>query len=52
MFAYGQTYDITYKAGLLETIGCFKAELARAEAELIFQLRMGSGPWLFLVARK
>jgi len=52
VFAYGQTYDIVSKAGLLETVGRSKAELAEAEAEMAFQLRMGSGPWLFLVARK
>lgn len=51
VFAYGQTYDIVNKAGLLETIGQWKAELAKAEAEMIFQLRMGSGPWILLVAR-
>ncbi|MFQ6041523.1 MAG: class I SAM-dependent methyltransferase [Candidatus Poribacteria bacterium] len=52
VFAYGQTYDIVSKAGLLETVGRWKAELAKAEAEMILQLRMGSGPWIFLVARK
>ena len=52
VFAYGQTYDIVSKAGLLETVGQWKAELAKAEAEMIFHLRMGSGPWLFLVARR
>ncbi|MBC8229566.1 class I SAM-dependent methyltransferase [bacterium] len=49
--AYGQTYDIVNKAGLLETVGQWKPELAKAEAEMIFKLRMGSGPWIFLVAR-
>ena len=51
VFAYGQTYDITSRTGLLETVEPLKAELAKAEAEMVFQLRMGSGPWLFLVAR-
>ena len=52
VFAYGQTYDIVSKAALLETVGRSKAELAEAEAEIAFQLRMGGGPWLFLVARR
>ncbi len=52
VFAYGQTYDIASKAGLLETVGHSKAALAKAEAELAFKLCMGSGPWLFLVGRK
>lgn len=51
-FAYGQTYDIVTKAGLLETVRPSMAKLARAEAELILKTRQGSGPWLFLVARK
>jgi len=50
-FSYGQTYDIVCKAGLFETLGQWIAELAKAEAEIIFQLRMGSGPWIFLLAR-
>jgi len=52
VFAYGETYDIVTKAGLLETVGRFKAKLARAEAKLILKTRMGSGPWLLLIARK
>ncbi len=36
--------------GLLEQIGAFQAALALAEAELAFTLRLGSGPWLFLIA--
>jgi SAM-dependent methyltransferase len=52
VFAYGQTYDIAAKAGLLQHIGPFQSELAAAEAELAFTLRLGSGPWLFLVAEK
>jgi hypothetical protein len=51
VFAYGQTYDIVSKAGLFETVGRWQAELAKAEAEMIFQLRMGSGPWILFVAR-
>ena len=52
VFAYGQTYDIVSKAGVLETVGRSKKKLAKAEAELILQQRVGSGPWLFLSARK
>ena len=52
VFAYGQTYDIAAKAGLLEQVGAFASELATAEAEVAFTLRLGSGPWLFLVAEK
>ena len=52
-FAYGQTYDIAVKqAGLLKQIGAFQSALAAAEAKLAFTLRLGSGPWLFLVAEK
>lgn len=52
-FAYGQIYDIVVKkAELLEPIGVFQSALAAAEAELAFTLRLGSGPWLFLVAEK
>lgn len=52
VFAYGQTYDIVAKAGLLEQVAAFQSELATAEAEVAFTLRLGSGPWLFLVAEK
>ena len=52
VFAYGQTYDIATKAGLLERVAAFQSELATAEAEVAFTLRLGSGPWLFLVAEK
>jgi len=52
LFAYGQTYDIAAKAGLLEQVAAFQSELATAEAEVAFTLRLGSGPWLFLVAKK
>ena len=52
VYAYGQTYDIAAKAGLLERVAAFQSELATAEAELAFTLRQGSGPWLFLVAEK
>ena len=52
VFAYGQTYDIAAKAGLLERVAAFQSELAAAEAEVAFTLRLGSGPWLFLVAEK
>jgi ubiquinone/menaquinone biosynthesis C-methylase UbiE len=51
-FAYGQTYDIVNKAGLLEQLGAFQSKLALAEAELAYTLRLGSGPWLFLTAEK
>jgi hypothetical protein len=49
---YGQTYDIVVKAGLLDQIGASQSALAAAESELAFTLRLGSGPWLFLVAEK
>jgi ubiquinone/menaquinone biosynthesis C-methylase UbiE len=49
---YGQTYDLVNKAGLLEQLAPFRSQLAEAEAELAFTLRMGCGPWLFLVAKK
>jgi ubiquinone/menaquinone biosynthesis C-methylase UbiE len=52
VFAYGQTYDIAAKTGLLGQVAAFQSELAAAEAELAFTLRLGSGPWLFLVAEK
>jgi SAM-dependent methyltransferase len=50
VFAYGQTYDIAFKAGVLQRIEPFQTRLAVAEAELAHELRQGSGPWLFLVA--
>jgi SAM-dependent methyltransferase len=50
VFGYGQTYDIVNKAGLLEQLGALQSALTSAEAELAFTLRLGSGPWLFLVA--
>jgi SAM-dependent methyltransferase len=49
---YGQTYDLVNKAGLLEQLAPFQSQLAHAEAELAFTLRLGSGPWLFAVAEK
>ena len=52
VFSYGQTYDIAAKAGILEQVALFQSKLAAAEAEIAFTLRMGSGPWLFLVAEK
>jgi SAM-dependent methyltransferase len=51
-FAYGATYDIVVKAGLLERVRPLQSQLAAAEAELASALRLGSGPWLYLVARK
>ena len=51
-FPYGQTYDVASKAGLLETLRDVRADLAKAEAELALEQRTGSGPWLFLIARK
>jgi len=50
-FSYGQTYDIVCQAGLFEAMRQWMSELAKAEAEMVFQLRMGSGPWIFLLAR-
>jgi SAM-dependent methyltransferase len=50
--AYGQTYDLINRAGLLEQFTPFQSQLALAEAELAFILRLGSGPWLFAVADK
>ena len=52
VFAYGQTYDIAVKAGLLQQIGAFQSQLANTEAELAYTLRLGSGPWLLLIAKK
>ena len=51
-FAYGGTYNIVTKAGLLGTLEPSMARLARAEAKLILETRQGSGPWLFLIARR
>jgi len=51
-FAYGQTYDLVNRAGLLEQISLFQSQLARTEAELALTLRLGSGPWLFAVSEK
>jgi SAM-dependent methyltransferase len=51
-FAYGQTREIACKAGLYEKVERFKTKLAKAEAELILKTRQGSGPSLFLTARK
>ena len=50
--AYGQTYDLVNKAELLEQLGTFQSALAAAEAEVAFTLRLGSGPWLFLIAER
>lgn len=44
VLAYGQTYDIVSRAGLLEAVEHLKPQLAKAEAEMALQLRMGSGP--------
>ncbi len=52
VFAYGQTYDIAAKAGLLDKLGVYQRELAIAEAGIAYTLRLGSGPWLFLTAEK
>jgi ubiquinone/menaquinone biosynthesis C-methylase UbiE len=52
VWGYGQTYDLVNKAGLLEQLAPFQSQLAEAEAELAYTLRMGCGPWLFLVAEK
>jgi ubiquinone/menaquinone biosynthesis C-methylase UbiE len=52
VLGYGQTYDLVNKAGLLEQLASFQSQLAEAEAELAFTLRLGCGPWLFLVAGK
>ena len=51
-FAYGQTYDLVNRSGLLEQIAPFQSQLALTEAELALTLRLGSGPWLFAVAEK
>jgi hypothetical protein len=48
--AYGQTFDLVQKAGLLDQLGAFRSALAAAEAEVAFTLRLGSGPWLFMIA--
>jgi SAM-dependent methyltransferase len=52
VFAYGQTYEIVSRAGLVDEFRPAMEELARAEAELILEQRAGGGPWLFLVGRK
>ena len=52
VFTYGQTYDIAAKAGLLKQVVEFQSELAAAEAEVAFTLRLGSGSWLFQIAEK
>jgi ubiquinone/menaquinone biosynthesis C-methylase UbiE len=52
VWGYGQTYNLTNKAGLLDQLAPFQSQLAEAEAELAFTLRLGCGPWLFLVATK
>lgn len=49
---YGQTYDVVSKAGALDKVLPLRAELAEAEAEICFNLRVGGGPWLFLVGKK
>jgi len=51
-FAYGQTYDLVNRAGLLEQMAPFQSQLACTEAELALTLRLGSGPWLFVVSEK
>lgn len=50
--AYGQTYDIVNKAGLLDAIAPYQEALATAEAQFAYELRLGSGPWLFALAWK
>jgi ubiquinone/menaquinone biosynthesis C-methylase UbiE len=50
--AYGQTYDIINKAGLLDTIAPYQEALATAEAQFAYELHLGSGPWLFALAWK
>ncbi|MBT4498784.1 MAG: class I SAM-dependent methyltransferase [Gemmatimonadetes bacterium] len=52
VIAYGQTYDIAEKAELLQEMIPFQDRLAEAEVELACGLRLGSGPWLLLVAGK
>jgi len=52
VWGYGQTYDLVNKAGLLAQLVPFQSRLAEAAAELAFTLRMGCGPWLYLVAEK
>jgi hypothetical protein len=52
LWAYGQTYDLVNRSGLLEQLAPFQSQLARTEAELALTLRLGSGPWLFSVAEK
>jgi hypothetical protein len=50
--AFGATYDIASKAGVLGEVEPVRRRLARAEAEIIWQQRQGSGPWLFAMAQK
>ena len=51
-FAYGQTCDIINKAKLIKELEQYKDELSKAEADLVFNLQLGAGPWLFLIAKK
>jgi len=50
--AFGATYDIAHKAGLLEAVEPLRQRLVQAEAEVIWKQREGSGPWFFATARK
>ncbi len=51
-FAFGQTYDIANKAGLINKLASLNSRLSKAEAEIAYKFNSGNGPWLFLVARK
>jgi SAM-dependent methyltransferase len=50
--AYGQTYDVASRAGLLAELEDFRGRLARAEAQVVLGRSPGGGPWLFLTAWK
>jgi SAM-dependent methyltransferase len=50
--AFGATYDIASTAGVLGEVEPVRRRLAQAEAEVVWQQRQGSGPWLFAAAQK
>jgi ubiquinone/menaquinone biosynthesis C-methylase UbiE len=50
--AFGATYDIAGKAGVLGEVEPVRRRLAQAEAEMVWEQRQGSGPWLFATAQK
>jgi len=49
---YGGACDMVELAGLAEELKPLQSRLAAAEADIACRLKSGSGPWLFLDARK